>query len=88
MDEQMASMEQALQVIERDLQQKTTDIAKWEAVLTDLRFQETQVGEKLVEVNKRLADIDGAIAVAEQKGTTAREREEEIEWKMQAVRLN
>jgi chromosome segregation protein len=78
LDEQIASMEQALQVIERDLQQKTTDIAKWEASLTDLRWQETQLGEKLVEVNKRLADIDGAIAVSEQKGTTAREREEEI----------
>jgi len=78
LDEQLASMEQALQVIERDLQQKTTDIAKWEAALTDLRWQETQLGDKLVEVNKRLADIDGAIAVSEQKGTTAREREEEI----------
>lgn len=78
LDDQMGSMKQALQMIENDLQQKHTDVATWEATLTDLRWQETQIGERLVELNRKLADIDGIVAVAEQKATTAREREEEI----------
>jgi chromosome segregation protein len=78
LEEQIGSMRNALQMIENDLQQKNTDVAKWEASLTDLRWQETQIGERLVELNRRLSEVDGAIAMAEQKGTTAREREEEI----------
>ncbi len=78
LDEQITSIGQALQVIEKDIQQKTADIAQLEAQLTDLRWQETQQGEKLVEFNRHISEIDGAIGLAEQKQTTAREREEEI----------
>jgi chromosome segregation protein len=78
LDEQILSMEQALRVIENDLAEKTTAIHQQEARLAELRLAETEQGERLVALNRRLADIDGAMNLAEQKQQTAREREEEI----------
>ena len=78
LDEQISAMGQALQVIENDIHQKNAGIATYEATIAELRVQEAEIGERLVELNRKLSDVDGAIAMAEQKGTTAREREEEI----------
>ena len=78
LEEQMAAMRQAMTVMENDLHAKTTATAQKEAELTDLRWKETQMSERLVESNRTLSEIDGAISLAEQRQTTARERQAEI----------
>jgi chromosome segregation protein len=78
LEEQMESMRQAMLMMENDLHAKTTSTGQKEAELTDLRWKETQLGEKLVEMNRRLSEIDGAINLAEQRQGTARERQAEI----------
>ena len=78
LEEQMAAMRQAMTVMENDLHAKTTATAQKEAELTDLRWKETQMSERLVENNRKLSEIDGAISLAEQRLTTARERQAEI----------
>lgn len=78
LEEQMESMRQAMVMIENDLHAKITSTSQKEAELADLRWKETQLGEKLVEMNRRLSEIDGAISLAEQRQGTARERQAEI----------
>jgi chromosome segregation protein len=78
LEEQMESMRQAMLVMENDLHTKTSGTGHKEAELTDLRWKETQLGEKLVEMNRRLSEIDGAVSLAEQRQGTARERQAEI----------
>lgn len=78
LEEQMESMRQAMMVMENDLHTKTAGTSQKEADLTDLRWKETQLGEKLVEMNRRLSEIDGSVSLAEQRQATARERQAEI----------
>ncbi|MBI4396896.1 MAG: hypothetical protein HY548_07370, partial [Elusimicrobia bacterium] len=82
---QMSSMKEAIHMMECDLQVRTTQINQSEAQLTELRWQETQQGERLVESHRQLSDMDGAINLAEQKQTTAREREDEIHKRDQVL---
>lgn len=78
LEEQMESMGQAMVMMENDLHAKTSGTAQKEAELADLRWKETQLGEKLVAMNRALSEIDGAINLAEQRQATARERQAEI----------
>lgn len=78
LEEQMESMRQAMMMMDNDLHAKTSGTAQKEAELADLRWQETQLAEKLVEMNRRLSEIDGAVSLAEQRQSTARERQAEI----------
>jgi len=78
LEEQMEAMRQAMTVMENDLHSRAADTARKEAELTDLRWKETQLGEKLVEMNRRVSEFDAAIALAEQRQTTARERQSEL----------
>jgi chromosome segregation protein len=78
LDQQTASLKQEVASLEDALQSKTTQIDQREADLAALRLSETELGEKLVTLNRELSDIDGQIGLAEQKETTAREREAEI----------
>jgi hypothetical protein len=59
LEEQMESMRQAMLMMENDLHAKTSGTAQKRRNLTDLRWKETQLGEKLVEMNRRLSEIDG-----------------------------
>ncbi len=81
LEEQMDAMRAAQTVMEKDLQQRTAEAAAREAERTQLHWEETQWGEKLVEGNRRLSELDGAMGLAEQRQTTARERQAEIQYR-------
>jgi chromosome segregation protein len=78
LDQELTAVKGELKSLEDSLQARVTQIDQREAELTELRYQEAQLGEKLVDLNRGVSEIDGSIGLAEQKQATAREREQEI----------
>ncbi len=78
MDQEIAGLKAEIAGLENDLQSTTTEIDQMEAKLAELRLGETELGERLVSLNRQISEVDGHMALAEQKQANAREREEEI----------
>lgn len=78
MDQEITGLKAEIAGLENDLQSATTEIDQVEAKLAELRLGETELGERLVSLNRQISEVDGHMALAEQKQANAREREEEI----------